>query len=56
MKSILPHLAALSSASIPVSALTVGFEDPSSSPASDGTTGLRYATAPGGGSLYPGIV
>ncbi len=41
MKSILPHLAALSLASILVSALTVGFEDLPFPPALDGTTGLQ---------------
>ncbi len=56
MKSILLHLAALSFASVPVSALTVGFEDLPFPPAPDGTTGLQYATASGDGSLYSGIV
>ena len=56
MKSILPHLAALSSASVPFSALTVGFEGLSSSPALDGATGRRYAAASGGGPFCSGIV
>jgi hypothetical protein len=56
MKSILLQLAALTLASVPVSALTVGFEDLPFPPAPNGTTGLQYATASGDGSLYSGIV
>ncbi len=56
MKSILSHLAALSFAALPVSALTVGFEDLPFPPALGASTGLQYATAPGDGSNYAGIV